>query len=33
MKKGFTIKWLDKPKAGNYPAALSYLTLLFDKKS
>ena len=27
----FSIKWLPKPKPKNYPAALSYLSLLFDQ--
>ena len=26
------IKWLDKPEDHNYPAAKSYLTLIFDEK-
>jgi len=33
MKKRFTIKWLDRPKDGNYPAALSYLTLIYPPKA
>ena len=31
--KRFRIAWLTQPKAGNYPAALSYLKLLFDDKT
>lgn len=31
--KRFRIAWLAQPKAGNYPAALSYLSLLFDAKT
>jgi hypothetical protein len=31
--KRFRIAWLTQPKAGNYPAALSYLSLLFDEKT
>jgi len=30
MAAKLRIKWLDRPKAGNYPAALSYLSLIFD---
>jgi hypothetical protein len=26
------IRWLKEPKAGNYPAALSYLSLIFPEK-
>jgi len=26
------IRWLDEPDAANYPAALSYLTLVFESK-
>jgi len=26
------IRWLKQPKAGNYPAALSYLSLIFPEK-
>lgn len=33
MAKKFEVRWLDKPKAGNYPAALSYLTLLYEPKA
>ena len=32
MAKRFDIKWLDKPRASNYPAALSYLSLLYKPK-
>ena len=32
MATKFDIKWLDKPKAGNYPAALSYLSLVYSPK-
>ena len=32
MATKFDIKWLDKPKAGNYPAALSYLSLVYKVK-
>ena len=32
MARKFDIKWLDKPKEGNYPAALSYLTLIYSAK-
>ena len=32
MAKSFDIKWLGKPKAGNYPAALSYLSLVYTPK-
>ena len=31
--KRFKLRWLKNPKAGNYPAAQSYLTLLFDEKT
>jgi hypothetical protein len=31
MAKPFKIRWLPEPKAKNYPAALSYLTLIYDK--
>ena len=27
------IRWLEQPKASNYPAALSYLSLLFEDKA
>lgn len=30
MKKRFEVQWHDAPKSGNYPAALSYLSLIFD---
>jgi hypothetical protein len=33
MPKRFAIRWLAQPKAGNYPAALSYLTLLYSPKT
>jgi hypothetical protein len=33
MAKRFHIRWLRQPKAANYPAALSYLLLLFDEKT
>ena len=33
MKKRFTIKWLPRPKERNYPAALSYLTLIYPPKT
>jgi len=29
--KRFDIRWLTQPKPRNYPAALSYLTLIFDE--
>jgi hypothetical protein len=32
MAKKFDIKWLGQPKAGNYPAALSYLSLVYSPK-
>ena len=32
MAKRFRIRWLAQPKAGNYPAAASYLSLVFDEK-
>ena len=31
--KSFRIAWLAQPKAGNYPAAMSYLSLIFDVKT
>jgi hypothetical protein len=31
--KRFAIRWLAQPKAGNYPAAFSYLTLIFPPKA
>ena len=33
MPKKFEIKWLDEPEKHNYPAALSYLCLLYDEKA
>ena len=33
MSKKFEIKWLNEPEKHNYPAALSYLCLLFDEKA
>ena|SRR6188768_3297001 len=33
MAKRFKIRWLTQPKAGNYPAAGSYLSLIFDEKT
>jgi len=33
MATKFNIKWLARPKAGNYPAALSYLTLVYAPKN
>jgi len=30
MGDGADIKWLDEPEEGNYPAALSYLSLIYD---
>lgn len=33
MTRQFKIKWLAEPKPGNYPAALAYLSLLFDPKT
>jgi hypothetical protein len=32
MPKKFQIKWLGKPEEHDYPAALSYLSLLYDEK-
>jgi hypothetical protein len=32
MAKLFRIKWLKSPKAKNYPAALEYLTLLYERR-
>ncbi len=32
-KRRLEIKWLAQPKASNYPAALSYLSLVFDPTS
>jgi hypothetical protein len=31
--KPFEVRWLPQPKPRNYPAALSYLTLIFDEKT
>lgn len=33
MAKKFKIAWLDEPEAHNYPAAHSYLNLLYDTKT
>jgi len=33
MAKRFRIRWLAQPKAANYPAAASYLSLVFDEKT
>src|SRR5258708_7681143 len=33
MKKRPSINWLPQPKEGNYPAALSYLMLIFPPKT
>jgi len=33
MPKKFEIKWLNEPEKHNYPAALSYLCLLYDEKA
>ena len=33
MPKHARIKWLAEPKPGNYPAALSYLELVFPEKT
>lgn len=33
MSKKIEIKWLDEPEEHNYPAALSYLSLLYDSKT
>jgi hypothetical protein len=33
MVKRFRIRWLAQPKPGNYPAAHSYLRLVFDEKA
>jgi hypothetical protein len=30
MVRSFKVKWLDEPKANNYPAAESYLRLFFE---
>ena len=32
MGKAVEIQWLDKPEEHNYPAALSYLSLLYDER-
>ena len=33
MTKQVIIKWLSKPEEHDYPAALSYLTLIYDEKT
>ena len=33
MPAKYKIKWLSKPEAHDYPAALSYLSLIFDQKT
>ena len=33
MSKKVKVMWLSEPKEDNYPAALSYLSLLFDKQT
>jgi len=33
MSKKVKVKWLSKPEDHDYPAALSYLTLIYDKKT
>ena len=33
MSKQFQIKWLSKPEEHDYPAALSYLSLLYDEQT
>jgi len=33
MPKEYEIKWLSEPEAHDYPAALSYLRLLYDEKT
>ena len=33
MTKPITIKWLTKPEDRDYPAALSYLSLLYDQRA
>jgi hypothetical protein len=33
MAKAIRIKWLRNPEAHDYPAALSYLSLLFDERT
>lgn len=32
MLRKIEIKWLDEPEEHNYPAALSYLCLLYDEQ-
>ena len=32
MRKTFEIKWRSEPEEHNYPAALSYLSLLYDER-
>lgn len=32
MSRKIEIKWLDEPEEHNYPAALSYLCLLYDEQ-
>ena len=33
MAKKVTVKWSGKPKEHDYPAALSYLSLIYDVKT
>ncbi len=33
MSKNYRIKWLDEPEEHNYPAALSYLTLVYNEEA
>ena len=33
MSKAVEIKWLNEPEAHDYPAALSYLSLLYDEQT
>jgi hypothetical protein len=33
VAKKLVVRWLKAPKAANYPAALSYLSLLFDSRT
>ena len=33
MSKKYQIKWLSQPEQHDYPAALSYLSLLYDEKT
>lgn len=33
MSQKIKMKWLSKPEGHDYPAALSYLTLIYDKKT